>query len=76
VTCSSLSVEPGCRISGASFSASAPHYNIETFMNIRLVLVEQDGVFDLDAQPEHARRASGGRAMEASEDARRSHFTV
>jgi hypothetical protein len=45
------------RILGAWFEASAPHHNIEAFMNLGLVPSEQEGRFVLVVDCEHARRA-------------------
>jgi hypothetical protein len=47
------------RILAAWFAASAPHYNVEAFMNAGLIPVDRDGVMYLEVHPEHARRLRG-----------------
>jgi hypothetical protein len=46
------------RIPGAWFAASAPHHNIEAFMDAGLIPVERNGNFGLSVQPENARRCA------------------
>jgi hypothetical protein len=41
------------------FAASAPHYNVDTFMNAGLMPLEHGGVFCLEVHPEHARMLRG-----------------
>jgi hypothetical protein len=47
------------RMLGAWFGASAPHHNVEAFMNIGLIPEERDGQFVLKVVPEKARRVRG-----------------
>jgi hypothetical protein len=44
------------RILGAWFAASAPHHNVEAFLNAGMVPAERDGTFYLRVEPEQARR--------------------
>jgi hypothetical protein len=44
------------RILGAWFAASAPHHNVEAFMNADLIPIERGGIFYLEVRPLHARR--------------------
>jgi hypothetical protein len=44
------------RLLGAWFSASAPHHNVEAFMNLGLIPVERSGQFFLEFHAERARR--------------------
>jgi hypothetical protein len=54
------------QIAGAWFAASAPHYNVEAFMNAGLIPVEHGGVFCLEVHPEYARRLHGWPAAGAA----------
>jgi hypothetical protein len=44
---------------GAGFAASAPHHNVEAFMNLGLMPEEHEGRFYLKVVPEQARRVQG-----------------
>jgi hypothetical protein len=47
------------RMLGSWFGASAPHYNVEAFMNVSVIPYERDGRFFLRLAPGKARRVRG-----------------
>jgi hypothetical protein len=52
------------RILGAWFAASAPHHNVEAFMNVGLIPLEAQGQFYLRVDRGEARRVRGLGEME------------
>jgi hypothetical protein len=54
------------RMLGAWFGASAPHHNVEAFMNVGLIPYERDGRFSLRVVNEKARRVRRSDIVEGS----------
>jgi hypothetical protein len=54
------------RMLGVWSGASAPHHNVEAFMNVGLIPYERDGRFFLRVIPEKARRVCGSDTFEGS----------